>query len=157
MEQIECSETSAYINQTPGNHPKENKQHSEHGESLKLRILIFPPTLLPLGLCCQGRSKHLPSRGHGPVTGLVCLQSRYRSSGNWGKKCGIQHFKYQLNGSQNHQMSPGKVSEKWDTKWKPWGHTHLKPRCLPQNSIQNGMVGDHQLLFMAALNLNSAC
>ena len=38
MEQIECSETSAYINQTPGNHPKENKQHSEHGESLKLRI-----------------------------------------------------------------------------------------------------------------------
>jgi len=28
---------SAYINQTPGNHPKENKQHSEHGESLKSR------------------------------------------------------------------------------------------------------------------------
>ena len=27
MEQIECSETSAYINQTPGNHPKENKQN----------------------------------------------------------------------------------------------------------------------------------
>ena len=26
MEQIECSETSAYINQTPGIHPKENKQ-----------------------------------------------------------------------------------------------------------------------------------
>ena len=41
MEQIECSKTSAYINQTPGNHPKENKQHSEHGESLKLRIIII--------------------------------------------------------------------------------------------------------------------
>ena len=27
MEQIECSETSAYTNQTPGNHPKENKKH----------------------------------------------------------------------------------------------------------------------------------
>ena len=40
MEQIECSETSAYINQAPGNHPKENKQHSEHGESLKSRIVI---------------------------------------------------------------------------------------------------------------------
>ena len=26
VEQIECSETSAYINQTPGNHPKENKE-----------------------------------------------------------------------------------------------------------------------------------
>ena len=39
MEQIECSETSAYINQTPGNHPKENTQHSEHGESLKSRTI----------------------------------------------------------------------------------------------------------------------
>ena len=39
MEQIECSEMSAYTNQTPGNHPKENKQHSEHGESLKSRIV----------------------------------------------------------------------------------------------------------------------
>ena len=29
MEQLECSETSAYINQTPGNHPKENKQQSK--------------------------------------------------------------------------------------------------------------------------------
>jgi hypothetical protein len=37
MEQIECSEKSAYINQTPGNHQKENKQHSEHGKSLKSR------------------------------------------------------------------------------------------------------------------------
>ena len=25
MEQVECSETSAYIIQTPGNYPKENK------------------------------------------------------------------------------------------------------------------------------------
>ena len=41
MEQIECSETSAYINQTPGNRPKENKQHSEHGESLKSRRLVY--------------------------------------------------------------------------------------------------------------------
>ena len=40
MEQIECSETSAYINQMPGNHPKENKQHSEHGESLKSIISL---------------------------------------------------------------------------------------------------------------------
>jgi hypothetical protein len=35
MEQIECSETSAYKIQTPGNHPEENVQHTEHGESLK--------------------------------------------------------------------------------------------------------------------------
>jgi len=30
-----CSETLAYKIQTPGNYPKESKQHSEHGESLK--------------------------------------------------------------------------------------------------------------------------
>jgi hypothetical protein len=35
MEQIECSETSAFKIQTPGNHPEENIQHTEHGESLK--------------------------------------------------------------------------------------------------------------------------
>jgi hypothetical protein len=34
-----CSETSAYKIQTPGNYPEENIQHTEHGESLKSRIL----------------------------------------------------------------------------------------------------------------------
>ena len=34
----ECSETSAYKLQTPGNYPKESIQHTEQGESLKLRI-----------------------------------------------------------------------------------------------------------------------
>jgi hypothetical protein len=33
----ECSETSAYKLQTPGNYPKESIQHLEHGESLKSR------------------------------------------------------------------------------------------------------------------------
>jgi hypothetical protein len=37
-EQIESSETSAIINQTPGNHPKEDILYSKHGESLKSRI-----------------------------------------------------------------------------------------------------------------------
>ena len=37
MEQRECSETSAYKIQTPGNYPKESIQHTEHGESLKLK------------------------------------------------------------------------------------------------------------------------
>jgi len=35
MEQTECSETSAYKIQMPRNHPEENIQHTEHGESLK--------------------------------------------------------------------------------------------------------------------------
>jgi hypothetical protein len=38
VEQTECSETSAYKIQTPGNHPKERIQQSKHGESLKSRF-----------------------------------------------------------------------------------------------------------------------
>jgi hypothetical protein len=41
MEQIECSETSAYKIQTPGNHPEENIQPTEHGESLKSKKLYL--------------------------------------------------------------------------------------------------------------------
>ena len=33
----QCSETSAYKIQTPGNYPEESTQHLEHGESLKSR------------------------------------------------------------------------------------------------------------------------
>ena len=38
MEPIVSSETSAIKTQTPGNYPKTNKLHLEHGESLKTRI-----------------------------------------------------------------------------------------------------------------------
>jgi len=37
MEPIEGSETSAIINQKPGNYPKGNLLYSVHGESLKSR------------------------------------------------------------------------------------------------------------------------
>jgi hypothetical protein len=45
-----CSETSAIINQTPGNHPKEDILYSKHGESLKSRIskYAFPRAPAPL-------------------------------------------------------------------------------------------------------------
>ena len=33
----ECSETSAYKIQTPGNYPEENTQHTEHGESFEIK------------------------------------------------------------------------------------------------------------------------
>jgi hypothetical protein len=39
MKMEQCSETSAYKIQTPGNYSEENIQHTEHGESLKSRIL----------------------------------------------------------------------------------------------------------------------
>jgi len=41
MEQTECSETSAYKIQTPGNYPEGNMQQTEHGESLKARINLL--------------------------------------------------------------------------------------------------------------------
>ena len=44
MDPIVSSETSAVRTQTPGNYPKRNKLHLEHGESLKTRLkcLHFP-------------------------------------------------------------------------------------------------------------------
>jgi hypothetical protein len=39
MEQTECFETSAYKIQMPGSYPEESKQHTEHGKSLKSRML----------------------------------------------------------------------------------------------------------------------
>jgi hypothetical protein len=36
MEQTECSETSVYELQTPGNYPEESIQHSERGESFEI-------------------------------------------------------------------------------------------------------------------------
>ena len=41
MEQIEGSETSAIRTQKPGNYPKENTLHIEHGESLKSNVVFF--------------------------------------------------------------------------------------------------------------------
>ena len=41
MELTQGSETSANYNLTPGKYPKEHIQYSNHGESLKSRILLF--------------------------------------------------------------------------------------------------------------------
>jgi len=48
MELIDGSETSAIINQTPGNYPKGNLLYSVHGESWKSRTLIVCALLTPL-------------------------------------------------------------------------------------------------------------
>ena len=48
MEQTACSETSAYKIRTPGNYAKESIQHTEHGESLKLRIDLYIHSFLTL-------------------------------------------------------------------------------------------------------------
>jgi len=41
MEPMVSSETSAIKSQTPGNYPKRNKLHLQHGESLKRRQNTF--------------------------------------------------------------------------------------------------------------------
>jgi len=41
MKRIVSSETLAIRTQTPGNYPKRNKFHLEHGESLKTRIVLL--------------------------------------------------------------------------------------------------------------------
>ena len=53
MEPIVSSETSAIRTQTPGNYPKRNNLHLEHGESLRTRLqvaLSVRPTLVRLNL-----------------------------------------------------------------------------------------------------------
>jgi hypothetical protein len=47
----ECSETSAYKIQTPGNYPEENIQHTEHGKCLKSRKLFDSLVALEEGQC----------------------------------------------------------------------------------------------------------
>jgi hypothetical protein len=53
----ECSETSAYTIQTPGNYPEESIKHLEQGESLKSRI-IFLYTLIMQAAGSPATSAH---------------------------------------------------------------------------------------------------
>jgi len=45
MEQTVNSETSAIRTQSPGNYPKRNKLHLEHGESLKPELSYMCPKI----------------------------------------------------------------------------------------------------------------
>jgi hypothetical protein len=47
-EDEQCSETSAYKIQTPGNHPEESTQHSEHGEKFEIQKAV--------SLCAEKKS-----------------------------------------------------------------------------------------------------
>jgi len=62
MEQIKCSETSAFNNQTPGKCPKDDTQYSKHGESLKSRkVLVYLHIihLLKSSTCFEHYPAHL--------------------------------------------------------------------------------------------------
>jgi hypothetical protein len=55
MEQIQCSETSAYKIQTPGNYPEDNILHPQHCESLK--TTTFSLSSLYVG-CSESNALH---------------------------------------------------------------------------------------------------
>jgi hypothetical protein len=73
-EKTECSEMSACIIQTPGNHQKEIIQYSQHGESLKSRIFIL--VTLPKGDPAHIRKKICVSERRScncPEHSAVCM------------------------------------------------------------------------------------
>jgi len=68
MEPIVSSETSAIRTQTPGNYPKRNNLHLEHGESLRTRLLYLVHAFMfnnkkrrsiPLGCDAMKIGRHL--------------------------------------------------------------------------------------------------
>jgi len=84
MEQTECSETSAYNIQTPGNYPKESIQHTEQGESLKSRKpycinihynKIYLVYLIPKIALAKISYKHLTDAFVTIILGIVSVQS----------------------------------------------------------------------------------
>ena len=88
MEQTECSETSAYKIQTPGNYPKENIQHTEHGESLKLRVVrsstlctgrLYPPGNTPGTHFCQRLSR---PQGYSAAGRIMSMKNSSDTIGN---------------------------------------------------------------------------
>jgi len=74
MEPIVSSETSAIRTQTPGNYPKRNNLHLEHGESLRTTLI----RLLTLG---GGVDHPLPSIAE--VKGRVKLYFYSPSGPSW--------------------------------------------------------------------------
>jgi len=70
MEQMECSETSAYKLQMPGNYPKESIQHTEHGESLKSRIPVITDGSVSRATIC-GATNMLVEKGTYTFTAIL--------------------------------------------------------------------------------------
>ena len=79
----ECSETSAYKIQTPGNCPDENIQHTEHGESLKSRSRKRSSSagsekMEGVG-DRQGKMERFCSTGQSPQWAVVPIEEEVRS------------------------------------------------------------------------------
>jgi hypothetical protein len=69
MELIECSETSAYNNKTPGKYPKEYIHlDSKHGESLKSKRYFYES-------CNNNLRTLFVFKTEGTVMGLLCAQN----------------------------------------------------------------------------------
>ena len=82
----ECSETSAYKIQAPGNYPEESIQHSEQGESLKSRMTVLFDYhhcfhLFGLGFCTSMKQ---------PLAICMCegREMDFREAGSLKRECG---------------------------------------------------------------------
>jgi len=60
MEQTDCSETSAYKIQTPGNCPEENIQHHVEMSATGRSLVRKSPSECGVSECDQGTSKRKP-------------------------------------------------------------------------------------------------
>jgi hypothetical protein len=90
MELIQCSETSAYKIQMPGNYPEDNILHPQHGKSLKTTMLLLTLWLLRslIRRCiilCRNEVTHLNkflalmrllSYGRGCLLGLTSVKRK---------------------------------------------------------------------------------
>jgi len=78
----QCSETSAYKIQTPGNYPEERIQHSEHGENLKsgIKPRLYRTALKKYRPCLHASGN---STYHLPYTQVVTLHTACLTSGNY--------------------------------------------------------------------------
>jgi len=75
MEPIVSSETSAIRTQTPGNYPKRNNLHLEHGESLRTRTKILNFSLRSKREACF-RVEGLSTKSEWCSMELMCSFSR---------------------------------------------------------------------------------
>ena len=134
MEQ--CSETSAYKIQKPGNCPEERIQHSEHGESLKSRKVQY--VLLDLQAPWWPDSRHWMSTAPGSCTvqKLHCPEGATHSHNIFS---GCRHFTLRHTTVSSFTMKmQAAVSTQMSANLYKTTAPHLQENCtLPNHGHEN--------------------
>ena len=131
MEQIECSETSAYNNQTPGKYPKEYTQVTN------IRLLPHN-TVLPI----YGQmTDHLEFRAQ-KCSCLCCRDSHmiWTCSTDNSLLSTLQHLSRRI--ATKYKQKPGELAatKKWKDSHKIWAEYKDKPRmqAIPSLGLKTG-------------------